>query len=245
MFTVQTRDPNSRARSGTLHLAHGEVRTPAFVPLATKGAVKTLEPRDVAALGYELILGNTFHLLLSPGPELVAEMGGLHRFMRWERPIITDSGGFQVFSMGHGGIADEIKGRSRARFGNGGGPARSAILSIDEEGVRFRSYVDGGERFLAPEGSMSVQAALGSDIALAFDECTPFHVSREYTQRSMERTHRWLERCLRWHRENLDPARPARWCTASSRAASSPICGRNRRHSLPAAAATASRSAAR
>ena len=127
-------------------------------------------------------------------------MGGLHRFMRWDKPIITDSGGFQVFSMGHGGVADEIKGRSRARFGNSGGPARSAILSIDEEGVRFRSYVDGGERFLAPEGSMSVQAALGSDIALAFDECTPFHVSREYTQRSMERTHRWLERCLRWHR---------------------------------------------
>jgi queuine tRNA-ribosyltransferase len=203
MFTVQTRDPNSRARSGTLHLAHGEVRTPAFVPLATKGAVKTLEPRDVAALGYELILGNTFHLLLSPGPELVAEMGGLHRFMRWERPIITDSGGFQVFSMGHGSVADEIKGRRRS-VGDGAG----AILSIDEEGVRFRSYVDGGERFLAPESSMSVQAALGSDIALVFDECTAFHVSREYTQRSMERTHRWLERCLRWHRENLDPARP-------------------------------------
>jgi queuine tRNA-ribosyltransferase len=204
MFTVRTRDPNSRARSGTLHLAHGGVRTPAFVPLATKGAVKTLEPRDVAALGYELILGNTFHLLLAPGPELVAEMGGLHRFMRWERPIITDSGGFQVFSMGHGGVADEIKGRSRARFGNSGGPAGSAILSIDEEGVRFRSYVDGGERFLSPEDSMSAQAALGSDIALAFDECTPFHVSREYTQRSMERTHRWLERCLRWHGAHVD-----------------------------------------
>jgi queuine tRNA-ribosyltransferase len=199
MFTVRTRDPNSRARSGTLHLAHGQVRTPAFVPLATKGAVKTLEPRDVAALGYELILGNTFHLLLAPGPELVAQMGGLHRFMRWERPIITDSGGFQVFSMGHGGVADEIKGRRRS-VGDGAG----AILSIDEEGVRFRSYVDGGERFLAPEGSMSVQAALGSDIALAFDECTPFHVSREYTQRSMERTHRWLERCLRWHASHVD-----------------------------------------
>ncbi len=204
MFTVRTRDPNSRARSGVLHLAHGEVRTPAFVPLATKGAVKTLEPRDIDALGYELILGNTFHLLLAPGPELVAQMGGLHRFMRWERPIITDSGGFQVFSMGHGGVADEIKGRSRARFGNSGGPARSAILSIDEEGVRFRSYVDGGERFLSPEGSMSVQAALGSDIALAFDECTPFHVTREYTQRSMERTHRWLERCLGWHAGHVD-----------------------------------------
>jgi queuine tRNA-ribosyltransferase len=148
----------------------------------------------VAALGYELILGNTFHLLLAPGPELVAEMGGLHEFMRWDRAIITDSGGFQVFSMGHGGVADEIKGRRRpARDGVG------AILSIAEDGVRFRSYVDGHERFISPEISMEVQAALGSDIALVFDECTPFHVSREYTERSMERTHRWLERCLRWH----------------------------------------------
>ena len=175
------------------------MRTPAFVPLATKGAVKTLEPRDVVALGYEMVLGNTFHLLLAPGPERVREFGGLHEFMRWDRAIITDSGGFQVFSMGHGGVADEIKGRGR---GGGGGwmfGSTGAILSIDEEGVRFRSYVDGRERFLSPETSMSVQAALGSDIALVFDECTPFHVSREYTARSMERTHRWLERCLRWH----------------------------------------------
>jgi queuine tRNA-ribosyltransferase len=193
-FTVRTRSPGSRARTGTLHLAHGDVQTPAFVPLATKGVVKTLEPRDVAALGYELILGNTFHLMLAPGPELVAEMGGLHEFMRWERAIITDSGGFQVFSMGHGGVADEIKGRRRPA-GDGAG----AILSIAEDGVRFRSYVDGRERFISPEVSMSVQAALGSDIALVFDECTPFHVTREYTERSMERTHRWLDRCLRWH----------------------------------------------
>ncbi|HUA50447.1 MAG TPA: tRNA guanosine(34) transglycosylase Tgt [Solirubrobacteraceae bacterium] len=203
MFTVRNREPDSRARTGTLHLAHGDVQTPAFVPLATKGAVKTLEPRDVAALGYELILGNTFHLLLAPGPDLVRELGGLHRFMRWDRAIVTDSGGFQVFSMGHGGVADEIKGRSRSRVGNAGERA-GAILSIDEEGVRFRSYVDGRERFLSPEGSMAVQAALGSDIALVFDECTPFHVSREYTERSMERTHRWLERCLRWHEAHVD-----------------------------------------
>ena len=207
MFTVRTRAPNSRARTGTLHLGHGDVATPAFVPLATKGAVKTLEPRDVAALGYELILGNTFHLLLAPGPELVGEFGGLHEFMRWDRAIITDSGGFQVFSMGHGGVADEIKGRGRGggsglAAGSGSDGSTGAILSIDEEGVRFRSYVDGRERFLAPETSMSVQAALGSDIALVFDECTPFHVSREYTERSMERTHRWLERCLRWHAEH-------------------------------------------
>jgi queuine tRNA-ribosyltransferase len=202
MFTVRTRTPDSRARTGTLHLSHGDVRTPAFVPLATKGAVKTLEPREVAALGYELILGNTFHLLLAPGPELVAEFGGLHEFIRWDRPIMTDSGGFQVFSMGHGSVADEIKGRGRGGAGGADGDrdraTTGAILSIAEEGVRFRSYVDGRERFLSPEGSMSVQAALGSDIALVFDECTPFHVSREYTERSMERTHRWLERCLVW-----------------------------------------------
>jgi queuine tRNA-ribosyltransferase len=196
-FTVRTRCVKSLARTGTLHLAHGEVQTPAFVPLATKGAVKTLEPRDVEARGYELILGNTFHLLLSPGPELVAKIGGLNEFMRWERPIITDSGGFQVFSMGHGTVADEIKGRRGAA-----GERDGAILSIDEEGVRFRSYVDGRERFLGPERSMEVQGALHSDIALVFDECTPFHVTREYTARSTERTHRWLERCLRWHAQH-------------------------------------------
>ncbi len=198
MFTVRTRSPDQLARTGTLKLAHGDVRTPAFVPLATRGAVKTLEPRDVAALGYELILGNTFHLLLSPGPELVAQLGGLHRFMRWDRPIITDSGGFQVFSMGHGGVADEIKGRRRRAESEGHG----RILAIEEDGVRFRSYLDGSVHLLGPETSMSAQAALGSDIALVFDECTPFHVPRDYTARSMERTHRWLHRCLRWHADH-------------------------------------------
>jgi len=198
MFTIRTRCRASLARTGTLELAHGAVQTPAFVPLATKGAVKSLEPRDVAALGYELILGNTFHLLLAPGPELVAQLGGLNRFMRWEQPIITDSGGFQVFSMGHGNVADEIKGRRRPA----GEKRDGAILAIEEDGVRFRSYVDGRERFLGPESSMEVQAALHSDIALVFDECTPFHVTRDYTARSAERTHRWLERCLRWHEQH-------------------------------------------
>jgi queuine tRNA-ribosyltransferase len=193
LFTVRTRSPASLARTGVMQLAHGEVRTPAFIPLATRGVVKTLEPRDVEALGYEMVLGNTFHLFLAPGPELVARFGGLHEFMRWQRPIITDSGGFQVFSMGHGNVADEIKGRGRGAHTDG------AILSIEEEGVRFRSYVDGGVRFIGPETSMEIQAALHSDIALVFDECTPFHVTREYTERSTERTHRWLERCLRWH----------------------------------------------
>jgi queuine tRNA-ribosyltransferase len=203
VFTIRHHSPGSRARAGTLHLAHGEVATPAFVPLATRGAVKLLEPRDVAALGYEMVLGNTFHLFLAPGPELVQEFGGLHGFMRWERPIITDSGGFQVFSMGYGGVADEIKGRRGA--GGGTGPSNGSILAIEEEGVRLRSYVDGAARFIGPETSMAVQAALHSDIALVFDECTPFHVTRDYTARSMERTHRWLERCLDWH-EREGPA---------------------------------------
>jgi queuine tRNA-ribosyltransferase len=193
LLHIQDRDPGSRARTGVLRLAHGEVRTPAFVPLATKGTVKGIEPHEVAALGYDMVLGNTFHLFLAPGHELVAEQGGLHVFMRWSGPIITDSGGFQVFSMGHGTVADEIKGRAPA-----GSERAGAILSIEEEGVRFRSYLDGGERFMAPETSMEVQAALGSDIALAFDECTPFHVDRDYTERSTERTHRWLDRCLAW-----------------------------------------------
>ena len=191
------RDRGSRARAGLLHLSHGDVRTPAFVPLATKGTIKTLTPRDVEGVGFDMVLGNTFHLFLDPGAELVERFGGLHRFMRWGRPIITDSGGFQVFSMGHGTVADEVKGRAPQ------GPERQGkILAIEEEGVRFRSYLDGAERFMGPETSMEVQGALGSDIALAFDECTPFHVTREYTARSTERTHRWLRRCLDWHEEH-------------------------------------------
>jgi queuine tRNA-ribosyltransferase len=194
-FEIRTRDPGSRARTGVLRLAHGEVSTPAFVPLATKAVVKTLEVHEARALGYEMVLGNTFHLFLSPGHERIARLGGLHRFMRWDGPIITDSGGFQVFSMGHGTVADEIKGRAA----QGAGERAGAILKIEERGVRFRSYIDGSEKFIGPETSMEVQAALGSDIALVFDECLPFHVSREYTERSTERTHRWLDRCLEWH----------------------------------------------
>jgi queuine tRNA-ribosyltransferase len=193
-FSIRTRDPGSRARTGTLQLAHGRVETPAFVPLATKAVVKTLEVSEAGALGYEMVLSNTFHLFLAPGPELIERFGGVGRFMRWDGPVITDSGGFQVFSMGHGTVADEIKGRASRGQGGGG-----AILRIDEEGVRFRSYTDGAPKFIGPETSMEVQAALGSDIALVFDECLPFHVTRDYTARSTERTHRWLDRCLSWH----------------------------------------------
>ena len=197
-FDIHTTDAGTRARTGTLRLAHGEVRTPAFVPLATKAVVKTLEVREAAELGFDMVLGNTFHLFLAPGHELIARHGGIHRFMGWDRPVITDSGGFQVFSMGHGTVADEIKGRAPQSSGERAG----SILAIEEEGVRFRSYLDGSERFMGPETSMAVQAALGSDIALVFDECTPFHGGRGYTARSTERTHRWLDRCFAWHAEH-------------------------------------------
>ena len=219
MFSIRTKDPGSYARTGTLKLAHGEVRTPAFVPLATKAVVKTLEVREAGELGFDMVLGNTFHLFLSPGHDLIAQLGGLHRFQRWDKPIITDSGGFQVFSMGHGTVADEIKGRAalprrkaalrgqtdeaaRHRLRLVTGERSGAILAIEEEGVHFRSYLDGSTKFMGPETSMEVQAALRSDIALVFDECTPFHADREYTARSTERTHRWLDRCLAWHAEH-------------------------------------------
>jgi queuine tRNA-ribosyltransferase len=198
-FEITARD--GQARTGVMRTAHGEVRTPAFVPLATKGTVRGLESREVAAMGYELLLGNTFHLLVSPGPQRIAAAGGLHGFMGWDRAIITDSGGFQVFSLAHGGVADEIKGSGRPA-------SEGAVLEIGEEGVRFRSHRDGVERFLSPEASMEVQAALGSDVALAFDECTPYHADRDYTARSTARTHRWLDRCLRWH-EQQGPDRQA------------------------------------
>jgi queuine tRNA-ribosyltransferase len=195
-FEVRARA--GRARAGVLRTAHGEVETPAFVPLASTATVKGLDASEVAALGFQMVLGNTFHLFLRPGHDRIARLGGLHRFMGWPGPIITDSGGFQVFSMGHGTVADELK-RSR-----GSRASEGRVLSIEEEGVRFRSYLDGRERFMGPETSMEVQAALGADVALAFDECTPFHASRDYTARSTERTHRWLDRCVRWNEREGD-----------------------------------------
>ena len=200
-FEIDARDGSARA--GVLHTVHGPVPTPAFIPLATKGTVRGLESGEVAEMGYRMVLGNTYHLFVSPGPERIAKAGGLHGFMGWERAVITDSGGFQVFSLAHGGVANEVKGSGRH-----GGGERGSVVSIAEEGVRFRSYRDGAELFISPEVSMQVQAALGSDIALVFDECTPFHADREYTARSTARTHRWLDRCLEWH-EREGPDRQA------------------------------------
>jgi queuine tRNA-ribosyltransferase len=194
-FEITARDGD--ARTGVMQTAHGPVATPAFVPLATTGSVRSLDAPEVAGLGYEMVLGNTFHLFLNPGHELIERAGGLHGFMGWDRPIITDSGGFQVFSLAHGGVADEIKSR---RGGDPGGGRNKVVIS--EEGVEFQSLHDGSKRFLGPETSMEIQAALGSDIALVFDECTPFNADRDYTARSTERTHRWLQRCVDWHAEH-------------------------------------------
>src|SRR5215210_3891926 len=150
IFEITARDRSARA--GVIQTAHGPVRTPAFVPLASTATVKSLHASEVAELGYDMVLGNTFHLFIQPGHELIADMGGLHDFMGWERPIITDSGGYQVFSMGHGSVAEEIKRRRDRR--------QSMVISIEEEGVRFRSYADGRERFIdwcgenAPPGQL-------------------------------------------------------------------------------------------
>lgn len=192
-FTIEARD--GAARAGTIETAHGPITTPTFIPLATKGSVRSLDGDEVEALGYQLILGNTYHLFVNPGPERIAAAGDLHGFMNWDRALITDSGGFQVFSLAHGGVADEVKGSGRS--GDHG-----SEVEITEEGARFHSPRDGRELFISPEVSMEVQAALGADIALAFDECTPFHADRDYTARSTERTHRWLDRCVVWHREH-------------------------------------------
>jgi queuine tRNA-ribosyltransferase len=201
-LTFEIEAGDGAARAGRLLTAHGPVATPAFVPLATKATVRSQTSAEVEAMGYEMVLGNTYHLMLSPGAERIEALGGLHRFMGWKRAIITDSGGFQVFSLAHGGVADEVKGRRGQKPAAGTGGTHGAVLEISEDGVRFRSHIDGSEWFMGPEESMAVQAALGSDIALVFDECTPFHADTEYTARSTERTHRWLDRCLAWHDEH-------------------------------------------
>ena len=198
-FEITARD--GAARAGRLHVARGTVETPAFIPLATRGSVRSLAASEVRELGYELVLGNTFHLMLSPGPARVAELGGLHRSWAGERDHHR-LGGIPGLLAPHGGVADEIKGRR-------GRPVRPGHGARDRRaGGAFRSYLDGSEQFLGPEDSMAVQGALGSDIALTFDECTPYHADRDYTARSMERTHRWLDRCLAWH-ERHGPRRQA------------------------------------
>jgi len=191
-FETIARDPaGSRARVGRYATPHGAIETPNFIFCGTKATVKGLLPRDLREAGTGIVLANTYHLMLQPTADVVAAAGGLHRFMGWDGPMLTDSGGFQVFSMGHGGIADEVKGR---RGGNGARPPTR--LEIAEEGVVFRSYLDGRRITLTPEESVELQRKLGPDMIVQFDECTPFHVTRDYTANAMRRSIRWGDRCV-------------------------------------------------
>lgn len=166
--------PRSGARLGRLHTPHGTFETPMFMPVGTQATVKTLAPEELYDMGSQVILSNTYHLFLRPGHELVRKAGGLHKFMNYKRGMLTDSGGFQVFSLG-------------------------AMRKIIEEGVMFRSHIDGSKQFLSPEVSTQVQEALGADIAMAFDECIPYPADFDYAKRSTERTTRWAKRCLETH----------------------------------------------
>ncbi|HID87215.1 MAG TPA: tRNA guanosine(34) transglycosylase Tgt [Anaerolineae bacterium] len=169
-FRILARCPHTRARAGVIRTPHGEIPTPVFAPVGTQGTVKTMAPRDLEELGASLILANTYHLYLRPGPETIAHLGGLHRFMGWSGPLMTDSGGFQVFSL-------------------------EDLRAINEDGVRFRSHLDGSEHLLTPERVIEIQEALGADIIMPLDECTPYPSDHEHNRRALARTHRWAERC--------------------------------------------------
>ena len=170
-FTLLQNDPASRARLGRLLTAHGAIETPCFMPVGTQGTVKAMLPRDLREIGCQILLGNTYHLYLRPGHEVIRDLGGLHRFMGWDRPILTDSGGYQVFSL-------------------------AAMRKITEEGAQFQSHLDGSPHLLTPEKAVAIQEALGSDIAMTFDECIPADATREYVRASTARTIRWAERCV-------------------------------------------------
>ena len=175
-FELIKESAECNARLGKLHTPHGTIDTPIFMPVGTKATVKAMTPEELKNLGAQIILSNTYHMYLRPGQDIVEEAGGLHKFMNWDLPILTDSGGFQVFSLGH-------------------------LRKISEEGVEFRSHIDGSKHFISPEKSIDIQNSLGSDIMMAFDECTPYPSSYEYTKNSMERTTRWAKRCKEYHKD--------------------------------------------
>jgi queuine tRNA-ribosyltransferase len=209
-FEIKKRDERSKARLGFLTTPHGTVMTPAFVFCATKAAIRGVTTDALEEAKTQGVLSNTYHLMLTPGAETVHAAGGLHRFMKWSGPMLTDSGGFQIFSMGHGSVSDEIKGRRRAQRHSldcsTGSDALSrqdksveqpSLLNLTEHGASFRSYIDGVKHTLTPELSIDIQHKLGADLIVVFDECTPYRVNSLYTELSMLRSHRWALRSLR------------------------------------------------
>ena len=187
---------NSKARTGTISTPHGKIDTPAFIFCATKGALKSFTTKEAKENNTQIILSNTYHLMLQPGSEVIANLGGLHKFVNWDGPMLTDSGGFQIFSLGHGSVADEIKGSLNIK-------RNKSLLNINEEGSLFKSYVDGSYKLLSPEKSIEIQRNLGADLILVFDECTPFHVDKAYTSSSMKRSHRWATRSYNRFQSNI------------------------------------------
>ncbi len=174
-FEIDIKDTSSSARLGRMHLAHGQVDTPVFMPVGTQATVKTMTPEELYEIGADIILSNTYHLYLRPGEDLVARAGGLHQFMNWKRNILTDSGGFQVFSL-------------------------SKLRKINDEGVEFQSHIDGSRHFLTPARVMEIEQKLGADIAMCFDECAPFPCSFEEARRAVERTTLWAKKCRDVHK---------------------------------------------
>jgi queuine tRNA-ribosyltransferase len=185
----------SRARVGRIHTPHGIIETPNFVAVGTNGTVKALDNSLLHDMGLQLMFCNTYHLLLQPGTEVVRKAGGLHSFINRKLPIITDSGGFQVFSLAYGSVADELKSRGTKKQGG-------SVLKITEEGVLFRSYRDGSKFMLTPESSIQAQKDLGADIIIPFDELPPYHISSDALKTSLARTHRWEQRSLEAHLQN-------------------------------------------
>ncbi len=174
-FELLKTDPETGARAGILHTPHGDIETPVYMPVGTQATVKGVLPKDLLEAGSQIILSNTYHLYMRPGDELIARAGGLHKFMNWDRPILTDSGGFQVFSL-------------------------ASLNSITDEGVQFASHVDGSRHMFTPEKAISIQNNLGSDIVMAFDECSEYGYTHEQARKAMERTGAWLERCFAYHK---------------------------------------------
>lgn len=189
-FDLTHKSASSKARIGLLKTPHGTIETPNYIFCGTRGGLRCLTTREAREVGADIILSNTYHMLIQPGPEVVAQLGGLHKMYGWDGPMMTDSGGFQIFAMGEGTVADEIKGRRKQN------PKDRQLLEINEEGARFKSYLDGSEIMLTPERCMDIQRMLGADLIYVLDECSPHHVGKDYTAKSMELSHRWEKRSL-------------------------------------------------
>lgn len=196
-FEVLHQSKKSRARVGRIHTPHGIIETPNFVPVATNAAIKTVDSSLISQLDVQLMFCNTYHLLLHPGPDIIEGGGGLHNFMKRNAPIITDSGGFQVFSLAYGGVTSELKSSGQKK-------QDGTVLKINEEGVIFRSYRDGSKIILTPETSVQAQKQLGADIIIPLDELPPYHTDPRALKRSFDRTHRWEKRSLDEHLKNIN-----------------------------------------